>query len=412
MLIISFILFFTCYIASFANRKDILGIGVFVFTVFFLHKIFGAYFLSINTGLKINIWVLFFGLLYFYFWFFTFLYFSRFGLFGILFHSLGMFFISYFKIIFPLHPFILLYPYAENLLPTTKSTFLNIFLLFFLSGVMFCRCNLALRVISILVTILIILAVNPQPRETGKSNVKIAIVQVGLYFEKGGNTNQFFSDLMNFLNRHSGVNVIAFSENNFFSYKTDYNKKMSEKLMTDIKKNKLDDKYHLFLSFSGFRNFNNIVTLYHYSGTRTINQKKTLIPFIEKPGLVNSVNKINSEFYTVDKKHTNTNFKILGSSISTHICYDVLFPGAYNNKSDIVLIQSNYALLDHGFGFERLQRMATYLAKFINGLHSKIVINIQNTGGTVVLSNGWHIDNKTFELSKNEPFFIIDTSKV
>lgn len=80
--------------------------------------------------------------------------------------------------------------------------------------------------------------------------------------------------------------------------------------------------------------------------------------------------------------------------------------------SDIILIQSNYALLDSGAGFERLQRIATFLAKFTNGLQSKLVINIQNTGGTVVLSDQWKINNEIFERSKNAPFFIIDTSKL
>lgn len=55
--------------------------------------------------------------------------------------------------------------------------------------------------------------------------------------------------------------------------------------------------------------------------------------------------------------------------------------------------------------------IATYLAKFINGLQSKIIINIQNTGGTVVIFNGWYIDNNIYKMSKAEPFFVIDTGK-
>lgn len=102
----------------------------------------------------------------------------------------------------------------------------------------------------------------------------------------------------------------------------------------------------------------------------------------------------------------------MNNSVSTYICYDALFPDAYQEVSDIVLIQSNYALLDKGYGFERLQHIATYLAKFVNGLKSKMVINVQNTGGTVVLFNGWRIDNNIYETSKTEPFFVIDTSKL
>lgn len=412
MLITSFVLFFICYWACLARRKALLGIGVFLFTVVFLYAIFGAYFISLTSDFNLNVWVLLSGLFYFYFWFSTFFVLSRLGIPGVLCHSLIMALISYAKIIFPLHPFILLYPYAGSSLPATDSACLNIAFLFFLSGVMFCRCSLALRIISVLVPLLLFSGANAHVRGSPRTDIKIAVVQVGLYFEKGGNTSNFFSDLMSFLDRHPEVSVVAFSENNFFSYKTSYNKEMSEKLLNDIQTSKLDDKYHLFLSFSGFRNFNNIVTLYRFSGSGTINQKKTLIPFIEKPGLFNSVNPLDSDFYSVDKNHSNTIFNIQDHAVSTHICYDVLFPDDSGNGSDIILIQSNYALLDSGAGFERLQHVATYLAKFMNGLKSELVINIQNTGGSVVLSDGWKIDNHLFELSKNEPFFIIDTSRL
>ncbi|HBA7372072.1 TPA: hypothetical protein J1Y00_004209, partial [Escherichia coli] len=140
-------------------------------------------------------------------------------------------------------------------------------------------------------------------------------------------------------------------------------------------------------------------------------KRKILIPFIEKPGLFNSLSALASEFYSVGKYHRNTIFNIMNSSVSTCICYDALFPDTDNKPSDILLIQSNYALLDKGYGFERLQNIATYLAKFINGLQSKIIINIQNTGGTVVIFNGWYIDNNIYKMSKAEPFFVIDTGK-
>lgn len=404
MVIISFMLFFICYRVCFYNRKAVLGIAVFLFAGVFLYTIFGAYFLSFTPDFNLNILVFLSGIIYFYFWFFSFFVLSRFGILGIVLHSLGMVLIIYVKIIFPLHPFILLYPYAGSFLPATGSAYLNIFFLFILSGVMFCKCNRALRIITLLVPLLFFSGTNAQVRETARTDIKIAVVQVGLYFYKGGNTTDFFSELKRFLDHHPDVSVVAFSENNFFSYKTDYNKEMSENLLYNIKESKLDDKYHLFLSFSGFRSFNNIVTLYRFSGSSMINQKKTLIPFIEKPGLFNSVHPISSEFYSVDSNHSNSIFYVQGHSISTHICYDVLFPDTSNMTSDIILIQSNYALLDSGAGFERLQRIATFLAKFTNGLQSKLVINIQNTGGTVVLSDQWKINNEIFERSKNAPF--------
>lgn len=413
MLIISFILFITCYFFCFSKQKIlILGISILAFTITFLYGIFGAYFFTTTPRFHINVWVLSCGLLYFSFYFFSFLFLSRFGFTGLLLHSLVMVCISFIKIIFPLHPFILLYPYAERFLPATESTFINLFMLFFLSGVLFCRCNLSSRITCFIFLFIFFSISNVQVKESKKTDIKIAIIQIGLYFEKGGSTTNFFGELMSFLKLHPEINAIVFSENNFFSYKAEYNQKMSEKLLSDIEQNRLHHEFHLFLSFSGYRDFNNIITLYQFDNIRKLNQKKTLIPFIEKPGLFNSPSTLTSEFYSVDKLHRNTIFNIMNNSVSTYICYDALFPDAYNKPSDIVLIQSNYALLDKGYGFERLQHIATFLAKFINGLQSKIVINIQNTGGTVVISNGWRIDNYIYEISKTEPFFVIDTSEL
>ena len=412
MLIISLILFFTCYYFCFTKRTGLLSISVFIFTTYFLYGLFGAYFITIIPELTINNWVLLCGLLYFYFYFFSFIYLLSYSLPGVLIHSLIMVGVTFLKIIFPIHPLILLYPHAERFLPATESTFLNLLLLFFLSGVLFCRCNITLRVTYLLIPVLFLIITNSQYREPKKTNLKIAIVQVGLYFEKGGSTTRFFRDFMDFLHLHPEVNAIAFSENNFFSYKSEYNKYMSEKLISDIQENKLHHKYHLILSFSGYKDFNNIITLYQFSGLTKLNQKKTLIPFIEKPGVFNSKNSISSEFYSINKSQKNSILNVMGNTVSTHICYDALFPETHNNDSDIILIQSNYKLLNHGYGFERLQHIATYLAKFINGLKSNIVINIQNTGGTVVIYDGWRVDSEIYEVSKTEPFFVVDTSKL
>lgn len=412
MLIISFILFFTCYFFCFTKQGIILAFSILAFTIVFLYEVFGAYFLTLHPNLHINAWILLCGLLHFSFCFFSFFFFSRFGFSGLLLHSLVMVCISFIKIIFPIHPFILLYPYAERLLPATESTFINLFMLYFLSGILFCRCNFSSRIACVIFLFIFFLISNGQIKESEKVDIKIAIVQIGLYFEKGGSTTKLFGELTNFLSRHPEVNAIVFSENNFFSYKTKYNKEMSDRLLSNVEQNLLHHEFHLFLSFSGYKDFNNIITLYQFGNIRRINQKKVLIPFIEKPGLFNSLSALSSEFYSVDKHHRNTIFNIMNNSVSTYICYDALFPDAYQEVSDIVLIQSNYALLDKGYGFERLQHIATYLAKFVNGLKSKMVINVQNTGGTVVLFNGWRIDNNIYETSKTEPFFVIDTSKL
>ncbi|MFQ6246876.1 hypothetical protein ACLMPP_20685 [Yersinia enterocolitica] len=413
MLAIVFILFIGCYFFCLRRVALPLCACIFLLTFILLHEIFGAFFFTINPILNINYWLFLFGFLYFSLLFSTFFWLGRYGLPGVLLHSLIMVIPSLLKVMLPLHPFILLYPRSEFLLPSTHYPLLNLFCLFFISGLIFCKSSHLLKV-GVLLLLLCIFSLknNYADDNSHKSDIKIAVVQVGLYFEKGGNTTDFLNDLLVFLDNNPKVSSIVFSENNVFSFKNPYNKNLSEKLLNDIKNLNLQHKFHFFLSFNGYKNLNNIVTLYLFGDNILLNQKKTLIPFIEKSGFFNKKNDITSEYYYIYESHKNSLFNVMGTSVSTYICYDALFPEMKANQGDIVLIQSNYKLLDKGYGYDKLKYFATYLAKFLNGMHSQVVINVQNYGGTVVLYDDWSIDHHIYEISKNEPFFILDTGKL
>ena len=328
---------------------------------------------------------------------------------GVVLHSLLMIALSFLKVVLPLHPFILLYPKYEKILPATSYPLLNLLLLFSVCGLFFCNGNRVLKSVTLLLIICLCTIGHRNDKGFYNSNkVKIAVVQVGLYFEKGGNTTDFFNDFMGFLDQNTDVNFIVFSENNVFSFKTDFNKKLSEKLLEDLNLTDLKTRKPIFLSFNGYKNFNNVVTLYMYKDKVVLNQKRALIPFVEQPGIFNSKSDIKSEYYQVYDGYINKSFEFEGGAVSTFICYDALFPEFKSNLSEIILIQSNYKLLDKGFGYDRLKYLATYLAKFLNGMQSKVVINVQNYGGTVVLYNDWTVDEELYDKSKKNPFFIID----
>lgn len=393
-------------------RRNIVSLitCIFLFTSYFLYKIFGAFFIAISPILNINYWLFLFAIIYFILWFSIFLLLRGYGVIGVFLHSVIMITPSFFKIALPLHPFILLYPQYGYLLPVTSYSLLNLFCLFFVSGLFFCQSSNTSKLISLLIILLISWTMkHDESKNTFKhNNIRIAVVQVGLYFEKGGNTTDFFNDLIKFIDKNPDVDSIVFSENNVFSFKTPYNKELAEKLLQDIKNSNLQQKISFFLSFNGYKEFNNIVTLYMFKNNTHLNQKKALIPFIEKRGLFNRESNINSVYYQIYDSHVNKSFRVKDSSVSTFICYDALFPEVTKKNSEVILIQSNYRLLDKGFGHDKLKYLATYLARFLNGMQSKVIINIQNYGGTVVLYDNWRINNDIYEKSKNEPFIIVD----
>ncbi|HFL4355801.1 TPA: hypothetical protein ACG31J_005129 [Escherichia coli] len=408
MLPLVFVLFFACYFFCMWRKVLPLCICVFLFAFVLLHEVFGAFFFSMHSIADTNYWLFLFAVIYFYFWFFSFYWLGRYGLIGVLIHSAIMVLPSLLKVILPLHPFILLYPQYADFLPSTHISIFNLFILFFISGVFFCGSKNIVKLGVVFTMVCVVLLTNDNHNnERFNENIKIAVVQVGVYFSNGGNTTDFFHDLLTFIDKNPDIDSIVFSENNLFSFKNKYNKKITEKLLSDIKRSTLPHKYHVFLSLNGYREFNNIITLHLFKNDFNFNQKRVLIPFIEKPGILNQKNEINSDYYYIYNSHKNQSFNIMGASVSTYICYDALFPEIRDNSEQIILIQSNYGLLDKGYGHDRLKYFATYLAKFLNGMRSKVVINVQNHGGTVVLYDDWRIDHQIYESSKKAPFLII-----
>lgn len=404
-------LFLICCFLCYRRKAKALSVLVIIYTFVFLFEIFGAFFFSFTPNVHLNLWLLLFGLLYFSFWFSGFYWLSGLGVLGGIIHSMLMTLISIAKIAIPLHPLILLYPDYNKYLPTFNQPVINLFLLFFIINLIFCRSNRNLKFV-LLLSFLSLPHFFNSISNSNNLNTKIAIIQVGLYYENGGNTTDFFNDMHNFLRQNPGIDTIIFSENNLYSYKNKYNKELTERLMSDILNSKLNEQYHLFLSFSGFMDINNIITYYHHDDNIRFNQKKVLIPFIEKKGFKNRKEPMHSEYYYVYNNVINDKIDLIDYSISTQICYDALFPDLLHARSDVVVIQSNYKLLDRGYGHDKLKIYATYLAKFLNGVNSRMIINVQNHGGTVILSDDWGLDHETFLVSQTKPFIIIEFNKM
>ncbi|EFN8342441.1 hypothetical protein EB619_21085 [Escherichia coli] len=380
-----------------------------VFTGLFSYLNFGAFFYSSQHPYYVNLYLFLVLSAYFFVFFILFSFLYRFRLVGVLLHSLLMSLVSFLKIYPPLHPFILLYPFVGAWLPRTPYPLLNTFLLFVMSGIVFCNSSMLLKSLVFICVFakgeLSDDLLNKHKAST--TPIRVMVIQVGLYFDKGGNTKSFFNDFLSFVRNNPNIDLIVFSENSLFGYKNDFNKELSLKLFDVIRDNNLADDYHFFLGFSGFSNINNIVTLYKHKKIETINQKTTLIPFVEKPGFLNHETPINSKFFHIAPNIHENKFNIFKHKIKTSICYDAFFPSIDSYDNSLVLIQSSYNLLNMGKGYDDLIYHGTLLAKFVVGLHSKYVINIQDHGGTMVIDGAWKTDNVTFLHSKDNPFFIV-----
>ncbi|WP_201478831.1 apolipoprotein acyltransferase [Escherichia coli] len=236
--------------------------------------------------------------------------------------------------------------------------------------------------------------------------MRIAVIQTGLYFEIGGNTESFPLDLVKFLEENRNVDLVVFSENSLYGNKTEYNRIQTDKLMSVLNENKMFDKHAFIFNFYGYKDINNIVSVFKFKDIEIINQKEALIPYIEKKSFFSYDNLFNSEYFYVSPSMKKQIINYNGHKISTFICFDSLFPSLFS-RSDLVIVQSNYNRLNKGVGYEQILRNGGVLGWFSNAMNSDLYINVQDTGGSIIIRNNDGIDDEIFSHSLTTPFIII-----
>ncbi|EPR2043861.1 apolipoprotein acyltransferase [Escherichia coli] len=241
-----------------------------------------------------------------------------------------------------------------------------------------------------------------------QQKIKVGVVQVGLYYQLGGNTTNFFPDLLKFLRKNNDVDMVVFSENTVYGFKNQFNKKITQKMISDLKASNAHQRHAFIFNFFGFNDINNIVSVYYYKDNLLINQKKSLIPFVEQQWFFSDKYDNTDEYLSIRKDIVNQNINHNGINIKTYICYDVLFPETHKSDNELVIVQSNYKLLDKNDMYNRIIKNGSILGWFAVATNSLAYINIQNHGGTVLIRKNGKIDYSVFATSLKKPFFVID----
>lgn len=392
--------------SSYKNKKYVILIGTPIYSTLFLYLVFSKFFINNSIeGVKINGYLLLIATTYFYIEFFLFLWAYRRGK-GVLFACCILISaIPYSGILIPMNVLILLYPSIHQILPKFTTPFVNLFFIYAFMLLIFYVKNMRGKILLVFMFINIsiiskwfVKALPPPP--------KIAIVQLGLYYENGGTSNRFVNDLNDFL-RKNKADIVVFSENMFYGYKTKYNKEKTSKLLNDINGLGLFESHAFLFNFYGFHDINNIVSVFKYKDETIINQKQVLIPYIEKKGLLDKVESMSSYFLSINNNYDNVGVIFNRWLLNTSICYDALFPRV-EQGSNISIVQSDYKQLNHGYGYDNTLRFGAILSKFSNAMNANLFINVQNYGGTIVIDNKWNINDGFFALSKREPFLYLD----
>lgn len=325
-------------------------------------------------------------------------------LFSVAFTALSCCYIS-----IPLNPLILIYSILSTQFLGAPSPIFITLLLYFIPYLLFCKSSLKSKchIAILLLFILFSLALSERRNNTHASDMKIAAIQVGLYFDMGGNTESFPLDIIKFLDKHRDVDLVVFSENALYGNRTEYNRKQTEKLIKILESHGEFDKTAFIFNFYGYKDINNIVSVFRFKNNEIINQKEALIPYVEKKGFFSYGDEASSEYFRVSPHMKKNTIFYNKRRISTFICFDALFPSFFS-YNDIVIVQSNYNKLNKGKGYENTLRNGSLLGWFSHAMNSDLYVNVQDTGGSVIIKNRKGINNDMLFYSMKTPFIIIE----
>ncbi len=401
-------LFFT-FLHFFSKRsgRRTLLLGVSIYSCYFIVSLFGPEFLYFFD--KTALLICFFTLLYNVLYFFSYRMIVSYTLVSTTIHSLFFTVMAFYAKIVPLNPLILLYYRFNDLFYSTPYPIVNLFILY-LSVAALPLLNI--RLIFIGFFIFCFLSFTQKTFSSTKNihqqKIKVGVVQVGLYYQLGGNTTDFFPDLLKFLRKNNDIDMVVFSENTVYGFKNQFNKKITQKMISDLKASNAHQQHAFIFNFFGFNDINNIVSVYYYKDNIMINQKKALIPFVEQQWFFSDKYDNTDEYLSIRKDIVNQNINHNGINIKTYICYDVLFPETHKSDNELVIVQSNYKLLDKNDMYNRIIKNGSILGWFAVATNSLAYINIQNHGGTVLIRKNGKIDYSVFATSLKKPFFVID----
>ena len=394
----------------FYSKKN--GVGTYLLWVLaysccFILFLFGPEFLCFfdNTALLICFFTLIYNIVYF----FSYRMSITYNLVSVIIHSLIFTLAAGYAKFVPLNPLILLYYKFNNLLYSIPYPIINLFLLYLsVSMLPFLNIRLMFVYFFALCFMCLIQKSYLSTQNTYQQKIKIGVVQVGLYYQLGGNTTDFLSDLLNFVKENNDIDIVVFSENTVYGFKSQLSKKITQKIIFDMKISNMHQRHAFIFNFFGFDNINNVVSVYYYKDKSFINQKKALIPFVDQKRNFSDDGDNTSEYLTINKDIINKNIIHNGINIKTYICYDALFPEIDKSDNELVIVQSNYKRLDKNDMYNRIIKNGSILGWFSVAPNSSAYINIQNYGGTVLIRKNGKIDDDVFATSLKKPFFVID----
>ncbi|HAX5210227.1 TPA: apolipoprotein acyltransferase [Escherichia coli] len=304
----------------------------------------------------------------------------------------------------PLNPVILYYKYNVFFLPNTSYPVINLYLINILIALCFI---VGLRLMFILLCgYLFVFFLPVRGSDSEKMPAKnIGIIQVGLYYRNGGTPEHFYDDLVQFI-KNNDIDIVIFSENVYFGSKNNFIQKNTDNLLSRIRSDNEINEHAFLFNFYGYKDINNVVSVFMKKDEVQVHQKMALIPFIEQRYFFNYPESLSSDYVQIDNNIKNSNYFTLNNTkINVHICYEALFPEIKEYKG-ISVVQSDYIKLNRGRDYQATIINGSLLAKFSVAPNIPL-INIQNYGGTVILSNDWRINKDFYKRSEKEPFLVV-----
>lgn len=315
--------------------------------------------------------------------------------------------------IIPAHPLILLYGISEisDFLPRFSHPLINTFLLYFLPVVIVgkyptLRFAAMLMLFAIFITNLYI----KEHRNADLKTLRVLIVQVGMYVDKGHNID----NIMNDIDQYSDVDVVVFSESTEFGAKRGARRMQTEALIRDLQKR--SGKTYI-LSLYGYSDngidYNYRSSLFIEGHHLDYYPKLKLVPGWETRGFLYRDEDFSADYLATPSSRIKKVHKLINSAdITTYSCFEAFFYPLTDRKSSLNVIQSRYTDIksDSFSDFNRSIIFGNILSYFMLSPDYTPLLSVQDSGGSVYIDRNGTIDHGFFQRSLESPFVRLDIS--
>lgn len=233
----------------------------------------------------------------------------------------------------------------------------------------------------------------PSKKLSDHKNINILGIPLSIALGDSADLHDIVKIMEQGLKNAPDTNLVIFSESSWLGFKQGNNKSFTDFLLHYLIKKSLTDNRIYLLQTDGLiyagEQTNKVLTVKIENGKIWYTGKKNLVPGWETPFFPSARQALTDNYFNPEPNKLTFTFQEL--KIRPEICYEVLFmPSLHRTTEDLVIVQSSYILFYQQAGksaYDHIVRVSNLLGWFSHSANHQAYINIQNQGGSEIISS-------------------------